>query len=168
VIEALSSLCDRTIWLSAIHLGTPGCKAEFLLDFLRHCEAETIYLVGDIVDGTRRWCRVSRCEFSTAFHTRCPEYLAERRLLPARLTYVWLHRFHAPAGAVMVASGDVGTRERSPDSVPRRPEGAARALARLCVELYLVRVCEAVSRQSAADELSWRRIAATYAAAAAI
>jgi hypothetical protein len=26
----------RTIWLSDIHLGTRGCKAEFLLDFLKH------------------------------------------------------------------------------------------------------------------------------------
>lgn len=41
----------RTIWLSDIHLGTRGCKAEFLLDFLRCSEADTIYLVGDIVDG---------------------------------------------------------------------------------------------------------------------
>ena len=25
----------RTIWLSDIHLGTPGCQAYYLLDFLR-------------------------------------------------------------------------------------------------------------------------------------
>jgi UDP-2,3-diacylglucosamine pyrophosphatase LpxH len=43
----------RTIWISDVHLGTRACKAEFLLDFLRHTEAETIYLVGDIVDGWR-------------------------------------------------------------------------------------------------------------------
>jgi UDP-2,3-diacylglucosamine pyrophosphatase LpxH len=43
----------RTIFISDIHLGTRGCKAEFLLDFLRETEAETIYLVGDIVDGWR-------------------------------------------------------------------------------------------------------------------
>jgi UDP-2,3-diacylglucosamine pyrophosphatase LpxH len=43
----------RTIWLSDIHLGTRGCKAEYLIDFLRHNEAQTIYLVGDIVDGWR-------------------------------------------------------------------------------------------------------------------
>jgi UDP-2,3-diacylglucosamine pyrophosphatase LpxH len=43
----------RTIWISDIHLGTRGCKAEFLLDFLRHTESETLYLVGDIVDGWR-------------------------------------------------------------------------------------------------------------------
>jgi UDP-2,3-diacylglucosamine pyrophosphatase LpxH len=43
----------RTIWLSDIHLGTRGCKAEYLIDFLRHNEASTVYLVGDIVDGWR-------------------------------------------------------------------------------------------------------------------
>jgi UDP-2,3-diacylglucosamine pyrophosphatase LpxH len=43
----------RTIWLSDIHLGTRGCKAEYLIDFLRHNDAQTLYLVGDIVDGWR-------------------------------------------------------------------------------------------------------------------
>ena len=43
----------RTIWISDVHLGTRGCKAEFLLDFLRCTDARTIYLVGDIVDGWR-------------------------------------------------------------------------------------------------------------------
>jgi UDP-2,3-diacylglucosamine pyrophosphatase LpxH len=43
----------RTIWVSDLHLGTRGCKAEFLLDFLRYTEAETIYLVGDIIDCWR-------------------------------------------------------------------------------------------------------------------
>ena len=41
----------RTLFLSDIHLGTKGCQAETLLDFLRHYEAKTVYLVGDIVDG---------------------------------------------------------------------------------------------------------------------
>ncbi len=41
----------RTLWLSDIHLGTRDCKAEQLLEFLRHCSADTIYLVGDIIDG---------------------------------------------------------------------------------------------------------------------
>ena len=43
----------RAVFLSDIHLGTRGCKAEFLLDFLRYNEADKIYLVGDIVDGWR-------------------------------------------------------------------------------------------------------------------
>jgi len=43
----------RTIWISDVHLGTRGCKAEFLLDFLRHTESEYLYLVGDIIDCWR-------------------------------------------------------------------------------------------------------------------
>lgn len=41
----------RTLWLSDIHLGTAGCQADYLLDFLRCHESETLYLVGDILDG---------------------------------------------------------------------------------------------------------------------
>lgn len=41
----------RAIWISDIHLGTPGCKADFLLDFLRHNESDHLYLVGDVIDG---------------------------------------------------------------------------------------------------------------------
>ncbi len=44
-------LAVRTVWISDIHLGTPGCQADALLDFLRHSECETMYLVGDIIDG---------------------------------------------------------------------------------------------------------------------
>jgi len=43
----------RSIWISDVHLGTRGCKAEFLLDFLKHNESDYLYLVGDIVDGWR-------------------------------------------------------------------------------------------------------------------
>ncbi len=41
----------RTIWISDVHLGTPGCQANYLLDFLKSHESETLYLVGDILDG---------------------------------------------------------------------------------------------------------------------
>ena len=41
----------RAIWLSDVHLGTSGCQAEYLLDFLRAHESDTLYLVGDIIDG---------------------------------------------------------------------------------------------------------------------
>ncbi len=40
----------RAIWISDVHLGTRGCQAEQLLDFLRHTESEYLYLVGDIID----------------------------------------------------------------------------------------------------------------------
>ena len=41
----------RALFLSDLHLGTKGCQADRLLDFLRYHEADVIYLVGDIVDG---------------------------------------------------------------------------------------------------------------------
>ena len=41
----------RTLFLSDMHLGTKGCQAALLLEFLRDYDADEIYLVGDIVDG---------------------------------------------------------------------------------------------------------------------
>jgi UDP-2,3-diacylglucosamine pyrophosphatase LpxH len=43
----------RTVWISDIHLGTRGCNATLLIDFLASVECETLYLVGDIIDGWR-------------------------------------------------------------------------------------------------------------------
>ena len=40
----------RAVWISDIHLGTKGCQAEYLLDFLRVVECDDLYLVGDIID----------------------------------------------------------------------------------------------------------------------
>lgn len=48
----------RSIWISDIHLGTSGCQAKRLLEFLEATKSDTLYLVGDIVDGwqlKRRW-----------------------------------------------------------------------------------------------------------------
>jgi UDP-2,3-diacylglucosamine pyrophosphatase LpxH len=43
----------RTIWISDVHLGTKGCNADLLIDFLDNTDSETMYLVGDIIDGWR-------------------------------------------------------------------------------------------------------------------
>ena len=48
----------RAIFISDWHLGTPGCQAAALLEFLRCTESDYLYLVGDIIDGwqlRRRW-----------------------------------------------------------------------------------------------------------------
>lgn len=48
----------RAVFISDLHLGTPGCQASALLDFLRVHPSESLYLVGDIIDGwqlRRRW-----------------------------------------------------------------------------------------------------------------
>ncbi|HTO58464.1 MAG TPA: UDP-2,3-diacylglucosamine diphosphatase, partial [Pseudomonadales bacterium] len=43
----------RTIFLSDIHLGTRGCRADLLLEFLKEHTCDQLYLVGDIIDGWR-------------------------------------------------------------------------------------------------------------------
>lgn len=48
----------RAVFISDLHLGTPGCQAEALLGFLKESSSEKLYLVGDIIDGwqlRRRW-----------------------------------------------------------------------------------------------------------------
>jgi UDP-2,3-diacylglucosamine pyrophosphatase LpxH len=48
----------RAVFISDLHLGTPGCQAEALLDFLKRHPSDFLYLVGDIVDGwqlRKRW-----------------------------------------------------------------------------------------------------------------
>jgi UDP-2,3-diacylglucosamine pyrophosphatase LpxH len=49
--DAPGALRFRTVWISDIHLGTAGCRATELLGFLRDVECDTLFLVGDIVDG---------------------------------------------------------------------------------------------------------------------
>ncbi|HRP79891.1 MAG TPA: UDP-2,3-diacylglucosamine diphosphatase, partial [Aquamicrobium sp.] len=43
----------RSLFISDVHLGTRGAQADALLEFLREHDADTIYLIGDIVDGWR-------------------------------------------------------------------------------------------------------------------
>lgn len=48
----------RSIFISDLHLGTPGCQADALLNFLKTYTCDNLYLVGDIVDGwqlRRKW-----------------------------------------------------------------------------------------------------------------
>jgi UDP-2,3-diacylglucosamine pyrophosphatase LpxH len=40
----------RTVFISDVHLGSKGCQAQYLLDFLRRVECDELYLVGDIID----------------------------------------------------------------------------------------------------------------------
>ena len=45
-----ATLRARTVFISDVHLGFKGCQAQYLLDFLRSVECQSIYLVGDIID----------------------------------------------------------------------------------------------------------------------
>src|SRR5690349_23199508 len=43
----------RALFLSDVHLGMRPTRIAQLVDFLRHYDADMIYLVGDILDGWR-------------------------------------------------------------------------------------------------------------------
>jgi len=74
----------RTIWISDIHLGTRGCKAEFLLDFLRASESDTLYLVGDIIDG---W-RLKRSWYWPQLHNDVVQKLLRKARKGTRVVYI--------------------------------------------------------------------------------
>lgn len=48
--DSSASVSVRTLFISDVHLGTRSAQADRLLALLRCCEADTIYLVGDIID----------------------------------------------------------------------------------------------------------------------
>lgn len=74
----------RSIWISDIHLGTRGCKADLLLDFLRHNDCDLLYLVGDIVDG---W-RLSRAWYWNPSHSAVIDEILHKAAAGTRVIYV--------------------------------------------------------------------------------
>jgi UDP-2,3-diacylglucosamine pyrophosphatase LpxH len=74
----------RTIFVSDIHLGTRGCKAGLLADFLARNSCKTLFLVGDIVDG---W-RLKRRWFWPDEHNRVVEELLHKIDSGTRVIYV--------------------------------------------------------------------------------
>jgi UDP-2,3-diacylglucosamine pyrophosphatase LpxH len=73
----------RTIFISDTHLGTRGCKAEMLADFLARNSCDTLYLVGDIIDGWqfKRW-------FWSAAQERCVAEVLKKVDEGTRVVYV--------------------------------------------------------------------------------
>jgi UDP-2,3-diacylglucosamine pyrophosphatase LpxH len=74
----------RAIFISDLHLGTPGCQADELLDFMRCHPSDYLYLVGDIVDGwqlRRKW-------FWPQAHNDVMQKLLRRARKGCRIVYV--------------------------------------------------------------------------------
>lgn len=74
----------RTVWISDVHLGTRGCKAEFLLDFLKHIECEHLYLVGDIID----FWKLKSGWYWPAMHNEVVRNVLEKANKGSRITYI--------------------------------------------------------------------------------
>ena len=75
---------NRTIFLSDVHLATRACRAHALLDFLQHNDADTIYLVGDIVD----FWRVKRGAVWPQSHSEVVQSLLQKMRGGTRLVFV--------------------------------------------------------------------------------
>jgi len=91
------------IRLSLVSAG----MVERRLDVIKP-DAIHIATEGPLGHAMRRVCLRRGLPFTTSFHTRFPDYIAERVPLAARwssdLTWAWLRRFHAPATVVMAAT----------------------------------------------------------------
>ena len=74
----------RSIFLSDIHLGTRACQADQLLSFLRHHQAEQIYLVGDIVD----FWSLSRGIYWPELHNTFVQKILKRARHDVRVVFV--------------------------------------------------------------------------------
>ena len=74
----------RTIWISDIHLGTKGCNADLLIDFLDHTDSDTMYLVGDIIDG---W-RLKKKFYWPAGHNDIVRRILKRARRGTRIVYI--------------------------------------------------------------------------------
>jgi glycosyltransferase involved in cell wall biosynthesis len=86
----------------------PARKLGRQLDALKP-DAIHIATEGPLGRAARAWCLKRRLPFTTAYHTRFPEYVAARCAVPLAWTYAMVRRFHAPAARVMVATQSIET-----------------------------------------------------------
>lgn len=108
-------------------LPAPGTVERFI----GHAQPDAIHIAteGPLGHAARRYCVGHGVPFTTSFHTRFPDYLAERLPLPPRwtsdLVWTWLRRFHAPGAAVLAATLSLGRElnERGFHDVRHWPRG---------------------------------------------
>ena len=107
--EGRPTLWFRTIFISDVHLGTPGCQAAHLLDFLRHTESQELYLVGDIIDGwqlKRRW-------FWHQTHNDVVQKVLRKARKGTRVTYIAGNHDEAMRHFLGLAFGGIDIRDEA-------------------------------------------------------
>lgn len=84
----------------------PGNQLALKLDAL---DPDCIHIAteGPLGLAARNYCVQKRLRFTTSYHTRFPEYIAERFPVPAGMLYPMVRWFHQPASAVMVATASI-------------------------------------------------------------
>lgn len=84
----------------------PQRKIARLLDAAAPC-AIHIATEGPLGHAARRYCLNRGLPFTTAYHTKFPEYVQARSGIPPEWTYTVMRRFHAPSSGVMVATASL-------------------------------------------------------------
>ena len=74
----------RAVFISDLHLGTRGCRSDFLADFLGQMSCEHLFLVGDIVDG---W-RLRKSWYWDASHDKVIRLILRHARNGAAVTYI--------------------------------------------------------------------------------
>lgn len=84
----------------------PGRRLERLI---RAFAPDAIHIAteGPLGGAARRMCLRRKLPFTTAYHTRFPEYVRARMFFPLAWTYGIMRRFHAPSRAVMVSTESI-------------------------------------------------------------
>ncbi|MCC2595566.1 glycosyltransferase family 1 protein [Pusillimonas sp. MFBS29] len=79
----------------------PGSKVNARLEA---ADADALHIAteGPLGMAARAYALRNKLPFTTAYHTRFPEYVHARTRLPLGLTYRFLRWFHGPSSAVMV------------------------------------------------------------------
>jgi glycosyltransferase involved in cell wall biosynthesis len=85
---------------------TPGRR---LIDEVERFEPTAIHIAteGPLGWAARSLCRSRKWRFTTSYHTRFPEYVAERAPVPLSISYAVLRHFHASSSALMVATASI-------------------------------------------------------------
>lgn len=101
----------RAAWISDIHLGTRGCKAEAVLDFIKNHDVETLYLVGDILDI---WA-LKRGIYWPQSHNDVLQKLLRKSRKGSRLIYIpgnhdeFVQKFFGYYGAIQIQKNAIHT-----------------------------------------------------------
>ena len=83
-VNRIQPLRYRAVFISDVHLGFRGCRADFLLDFLAATECEYLYLVGDIID----FWEMKRKLYWPATHNEVVKAVMEKAAQGARVIYI--------------------------------------------------------------------------------
>jgi UDP-2,3-diacylglucosamine pyrophosphatase LpxH len=107
--DAAPTLRYRSIFISDIHLGTPGCQAGHLLDFLRHTDSKYLYLVGDIIDG---W-QLKRGWFWLQSHNDVIQKVLRKARKGTQVTYIAGNHDEAARQFIGLSFGGIDIRDEA-------------------------------------------------------